>query len=287
LSFRVYRDLGFVPSETALKAALVALRGIATHDGEEQEVFLRCAPWHTGYIIDLTNNEWQAIEVLPTGWRVIDVSPVKFLRSQTSKSLPPPVSGDPAMLWQYVNIPERERTLVFTFILDSWRPDTPYPILFFTGEQGSGKSSGHRNVRQVSDPNTVPLRAAPKSVEDVFVSAGANHQASFENMSNLSTALQDALCTLATGGGLAKRKLYSDSDESVIEVKRPVIINGIADVVTRPDLIDRLIHIDFPQLKEVFEEVDFEERFERDRAFIFGGLLDLFSDVLALLPTLK
>ena len=171
--------------------------------------------------------------------------------------------------------------------MDSWRPDTPYPILFFTGEQGSGKSSTHKNIRQVSDPNTVPLRAAPKSVEDVFVSAGANHQASFENMSNLTGRLQDALCTLATGGGFAKRKLYSDSDETVIKVKRPVIINGISEVVTRPDLIDRMIHINTPPLKEVTDEAEFEKRFEGDRAAIFGGLLDLLVRVLALLPSIE
>jgi hypothetical protein len=287
ISYKAYRELGFVPSDTATKSALVTLRGIATHDGDEEKIYLRCAPWLNGYLIDLTNDKWQAAEVLPTGWRVIDNPPVKFIRSQTAAPLPVPVISDLTKLWRYANIPERERTLILAFILDSWRPDTPYPVLFLTGEQGSGKSSTHTSVRQVSDPNTVPLRAAPKGVDDIFVSAGANHMASFENMSRLPSVMQDALCTLSTGGGYGKRKLYSDSDESVIEVKRPVIINGIADVVTRPDLIDRTVHVETPQLLDVSDEREFEIGFERDRPAIFGGLLDLFVNALALLPDIQ
>ncbi len=287
LSYRAYRELEFVPSDTAIKAALVTLRGIATHDGDKEEIFLRCAPTGNGYLIDLTNDQWQAVEVLPTGWSVINNPPVNFIRSKTAAPLPTPVSGNFAKLWKYANVPEEDRTLVLAHILDSWRPDTPYPVLFLTGEQGTGKSSTHKSIRQVSDPNAVPLRAAPKNVEDIFVSAGANHMASFENMSRLSSRMQDAICTLATGGGFAKRKLYTDSDESVIEVKRPVIINGIADVVTRPDLIDRTLHIEMRPLDSFTDEQDFSVNFERDKAEILGGLLDLFVNVLSRLPSIE
>jgi len=155
-----------------------------------------------------------------------------------------------------------------------------------TGEQGSAKSSTHKRIRQLSDPNTVPLRSAPKSVEDIYVSAANNWQASFENMSNLSAPMQDALCTLATGGGFAGRKLYSDADESVIDVKRPVIINGIANVTTRPDLIDRTITLHLPRIKESDRkcDADLDRDFEEDAPAIFGGLLDLFSATLRELP---
>jgi hypothetical protein len=113
-----------------------------------------------------------------------------------------------------------------------------------------------------------------------------NHQASFENMSNLSGKMQDALCTLSTGGGFSARKLYSDSDESVIEAKRPVIINGISPVATRPDLIDRVIHIDLPKIKTRKTEESLEQEFDNDLPFILGGLLDILSKSLALLPNI-
>ncbi len=287
LSYRSYQETKTAPSESVVSAAPSTLRGIAKYEGKALDVFRRCAPYRGGYLIDLTNEEWQVVEVSATGWKVLNSSPLKFVRSSTADVLPLPTTGNLDLLWRYVNVEERDRTLILAFVLESWRPDAPYPLLFITGEQGCGKSCTHKYIRQVSDPNTIPLRTAPKSVEDVFVSAGANHQASFENMSHLSAPMQDALCTLATGGGFAKRKLYSDADESVINIKRPVIINGISDSITRPDLIDRTLRITTPLLKIMGEEATLETDFNKSRGAIFGGLLDLFRDSLRELPSIE
>lgn len=287
LGYRSYQVTKTAPSENIMKAALSTLCGIAKYEGDALDVFRRCAPYNEGYLIDLANDQWQVVEVSAEGWKVLDSSPLKFIRSSTAGALPLPAIGNLDLLWQYVNVEERDRTLILAFMLESWRPDSPYPLLFLTGEQGCGKSCTHKHIRQMSDPNKVPLRTAPKSVEDVFVSAGANHQASFENMSHLSAPMQDALCTLATGGGFAKRKLYSDADESVIDIKRPVIINGISDSITRPDLIDRTIRITTPLLKIMGEEITLEANFKKSRGAIFAGLLDLFRDSLRELPSIE
>ena len=107
-------------------------------------------------------------------------------------------------------------------------------------------------------------------------------------MSNLSSKMQDALCTLSTGGGYAARKLYSDSDETVIEVKRPVIINGIVPIATRSDLIDRIIHIDLPKLSDNYQSIrELDEAFKNDVPAIFGELLDITVKTLNALPSIK
>ena len=38
----------------------------------------------------------------------------------------------------------------------------------------------------------------------------------------------------ASGGGFAVRQLYSDQDEVLFEAVRPIILNGIEDIITRP-----------------------------------------------------
>ena len=158
-------------------------------------------------------------------------------------------------------------------MLECWRPNTPFVVMLLIGEPGCAKSSTHARIRQLSDPNSIPLRSAPKTIQDVYVSAAANWQASFENMSNLSAGMQDALCTVCTGGGYAARKLYSDADESVIEVKRPVLINGVSRVVTRSDLVDRTITLTLPLIEDENRnrEAELEQAFINDSPAILPG----------------
>jgi hypothetical protein len=288
LSYLAYRELGFVPGEAVIKSVLDTMRGIALHDGEEHPVYLRCSPIPDGYMIDLTDEHWRAVEVTTTGCRIIEKPSVRFIRSSTAAPFPlPDLSGSVDILWSHINIPEQDRPLVQAFILESWRPDTPYLVLELCGEQGSAKSCTHRRLRQCSDPNTMLLRVAPKSVEEIYIAAANNHQASFENMSGISAKMQDALCSLATGGAYSKRKLYSDTDESSISIKRPVIANGIQAIATRPDSIDRTIHIELPRIPSYKPESELDAAFEKDHAKIFGGLLNLFHQTLASLPKVE
>ena len=293
LSYQYYTEnkngggFGKSASESAIKQASFALSGIAKYEGEKERVYLRVADHGGGHYLFINDAEQQVIEVLPTGWRVIKNSPVKFWAPGSMQSLPiPKPLGDLTKLWEFVNIPEVDRLLVLAWLLEAMRAETPKPILALNGTQGTAKSSTQNKLRQLIDNNTVNLRAAPKSIEDVFVSAGLNWMASYENLSHLTPAMQDALCTLATGGGFASRTLFTNADETIIEVKRPVVINSIPCVITAQDLADRAICIEL-QTIEYKEESEINEAWEQAKPFILGGLLDLFVKTLALMPTVK
>lgn len=276
---------GRAASEAAVRTARTVLTGIATHEGDERKVYLRAAKHGEAYLIDLGTDDWSAVEVSGTGWRIVARPPVHFWRPGTMRPLPLPVpGGDLSRLWNYANIPERDRPMVLAWLLEAWRPETPFAILELTGQQGTAKSGTQAKLRRCIDPNAVDLRAAPKSVEDLFVSAGANWCASLNNLSHLSAQVQDALCSLATGGGFAGRTLFTNVDETLVEAKRPVIINGIVPVVTAQDLTDRVIHIDLPELGAYRTETAIDADFEKDAPHIIGGLLDLFVKTLAALP---
>ncbi len=275
--------VGKSASEQQIKQARFALSGIAKHDGKHEKIHLRAAQYEGAVYIYLGDDQRRLIEVLPTGWRLIesDKSPVKFWQPSAMQSLPVPSDKSNLMLlWDFLNIPENDRLLVLAWILETFRPETPFPILALSGQQGCAKSSTQNKIRQLIDHNSVNLRAAPKTVEDIFVSAGVNWLSSFENISNLSPSMQDALCTLATGGGFAARKLFTNAEESVIEVKRPVIINSIPNVVTAQDLTDRAISIELPRI-EYREESEISQKWEDAKPAIMAGLMDLFVDTLA------
>jgi len=277
---------GRAASDAAMKTARNVLVGIATNEGAEHPAYLRAAKHGDTYYIDIGSDDWTAIEVNARGWRVIDNPPVRFWRASTTRPLPmPALTGDILPLWKCANIPEPDRPLVLAYLLEAWRPETPFPILELVGQQGSAKSTTQSRLRDCIDPNAINLRAAPKSTEDLFVSAGANWCCSLNNLSRISPATQDALCNLATGGGFAGRTLYTNADETVFEAKRPVMLNGIVPLVTAQDLTDRVIHVELPVLDAYVSETELDAAFERDAPAILGGLLDLFVATLATLPT--
>ena len=81
---------------------------------------------------------------------------------------------------------------------------------------------------------------------------------------------------LSTGGGLGKRGLFTDSDESILDATRPVILNGIEELVTRPDLLDRSLLIRLPTIsdKERKAESSLQAEFAEKHPKILGALLD-------------
>ena len=187
----------------------------------------------------------------------------------------PSVKGDLDPLWSLINIPEEDRILLLCWILECFRVETPYVVLELVGEQGSAKSKTQDVLRDFVDPNQVNLRAKPKNREALFVGAENSHLVSYENLSYLQPELQDAFCTLATGGGFADRTLYTNKEESLIEVKRPVVLNGISVLVTAQDLLDRTLHIDLPRILKRKTEKEIELELEKNKDRIWGGLLDL------------
>ena len=101
------------------------------------------------------------------------------------------------------------------------------------GEAGSAKSKSSRVLRALIDPNAAPLRSYPHEIRDLMVAASNGWVLGFDNISNLPPWLSDAFCRIATGGGFAKRQNYTDMEEILIDVQRPLIINGIDEMVTR------------------------------------------------------
>ncbi|CAM5790451.1 hypothetical protein CCAE64S_02589 [Castellaniella caeni] len=277
-------------AETTMKSVLATVAAAGINDGDEIEVHVRTARCDDGYLIDLGDEQWQAVHVTAQGWRVVNESPVYFTRTPSMRPLPMPASqGDIGLLWQHTNILAQSRVMVLAWLLDCLRPDTPFPVLELVGEQGSAKSTTQSVLRSLIDPNKVMLRGRPKTVEDVFVAAANNWLVSYENLSGLTPEQQDAFCTLATGGGFASRQLYTNGEEHIMETKRPVVLNGIAVVATRPDLIDRVIHVDLPMIAADArrDDADTHAGWERDQPTVFAGLLNLFSAALAILPTVK
>lgn len=289
LSHAYYSLFDRAPNEPALRVALSTLKGQAKFDGEQREVFVRIARTAIGYWLDLCNGAWQSVHIDASGWRVGAGGEVPlFTRGSSMRPLPTPVRGGTLNdLWPLINIPVPDRLMVVAWMLECLRSDTPHVVLELVGEQGSVKSTTQKILRRLIDPNQADLRAAPKSVEDVWIAAQNSHMVSFENLSHLSPPYQDALCVLATGGGFATRTLYTNAEETILELRKPVVLNGISVIVTAQDLLDRCLHIDLPTVEKRELASVMEARFEAAQPKLLGALLDLFVRVLARLPGIE
>jgi len=120
----------------------------------------------------------------------------------------------------------------------------------------------------------VMLRPPPREDRDLLVAALSSWCVALDNLSGLNPQLSDCLCRISTGGGMASRKLYTDGDEVLVEIQRPLIANGIDDIAGRPDLADRCMHLLLPPLTSRRTEAAIARDFTHDAPHIFAALLD-------------
>ena len=97
------------------------------------------------------------------------------------------------------------------------------------------------------------------------------------------------LCRLTSGGAFSTRRLFTDQDEILFAAARPVILNGIEDFITRPDLADRAILLTLAPIAELQRRPEHAlwREFELARPHILGTLLDAAAHGLHLLPRLR
>ena len=288
LARRFFQETGGALGSEALQSALNVIEAKAHFDGPERVVHIRVGGLDGRLYLDLGDKKWRAVEIDATGWRVINNPPVRFRRAASMKPLPMPVKGGSVeALRSFLNVKsDADFVLVVAWALACLRDRGPYPVLVLSGEQGSAKSTFSAMLRALIDPNTAPLRAFPREDRDLFIAATNGHVLAFDNVSGLPPWISDTLCRLATGGGFAVRQLYSDQDEVLFDAARPVILNGIEDIVTRPDLADRAL---FLALEPISEELRRPEQelwaaFEAERPRMLGVLLDAVSVGLKQLP---
>ena len=291
LDYSFYRSHGKAPNSQARQAAIDTLSGLALFESPEHPVHTRIAE-EGGYLyLDLGNAGWEAVRIGPEGWVVTIDPPVKFRRAKSMKALPIPVHGGSLEgIRRFLNLgSDSDWVLIRAWLVQSVFATGPYPVLTLYGEAGSAKSTAARILKSCADPTIAPLRSRPRSELDLLIAALNSWTIALDNLSFLSTWLSDALCRLATGGGLGTRALYTNAEESLFDVQRPVILNGITSLAERGDLQDRCIVVTLPIIDEDARRIedDFWDDFNEAHPAILGGLLDAVSGALRELPAVR
>lgn len=283
LTLRFREAKGKAPSSDALNTAQTEAEAVAEIEGEAHEVVTRVGAAGGCVYVDLCDDAWRAVEIDGHGWRIVSDPPVRFHRNADALPLPEPVAGGSLdALRPFVNAPEDEDwAMMRAWLIGALAPDGPYPLLVLYGEQGSAKSTTSRRLREVIDPARTVTRETPKGTHDLAIAAKRSRVLAYDNLSWLTSEMSDALCRLATGGGLGTRRLYSDDEESTFYAKRPIILNGIEEVATRGDLLSRSVVLSLPTLATVRDERTMDAEWSSAHPVILGALLDAVSSALS------
>src|SRR6516162_11305789 len=240
-------------------------------------VYARIAPHEDDIFIDLCNPNWEAIRITAGGWSIVESPPVRFRRPRGMLPLPyPERDGKIEALRPFFNLKtEADFTVVLGYIVAALRPYPPYAALNPVGPPGAAKTRLLRLIRRLIDPHTAETTPLPPSGEELFVSARNSHFLAFENVSHLSKKMSDHLCRMATGGSYRGRRRYTNTDENLHRGGKPIAFEGIHNVVTEPDMLDRLIAIEVERAEQYRDDKVLDRAFDRARPRILGALLDL------------
>jgi len=264
--------------------AMEEIKATAMLEGTVEEVHLRVAGHDGKVYVDLCNEKWEAVEISKEGWKIVpsEEVPVKFGRSNAMKNLPHPTTGGSIEeLRHMLTLPEESSeeswSLILAWVVQALTPcEGDYPILVLLGGHGTAKSTHTEMLRELVAPAVVEHEheRTYHEVRQVYIDVTTSRLLALDNVSQLPDWLSDVLCRVSSGGGFKTRTLFTNRDQEIFKGKRPIIMNGISEVVKNSDILDRSLLVDLPPIpgsRRKYDKVLWAEFNER-RPRILGAL---------------
>jgi hypothetical protein len=265
------------PKRVHLDEATDQIRSHALLEGKEYEPRVRLNHVDGALWLDLGRADWQCVRVDADDWTILNKCEAKIPRGQGPKELPLPVKGGKIEeLRQFVNVRDDEAFALYVgTIVGLFNTFGNYTNAIFCGPAGSGKTTAMRVMRSLVDPHHVMERRF-RNERDLYHGLGNSHMIAYENMSEITDNLSDAICALNTGTGYAERKYYYQNEEFQVRGYHPVLLNGIpTNLAEREDLIDRTVTFAFDYLGEAVRSDDaFWRDFKTAWPKLLGCVLD-------------
>lgn len=280
-----YDKQNSAPGSDGLNEALKVLEMKASFSDQQYKLQKRIAELKGEFYYDLCDTKWRAIKVNKQGCTVEVNPPILFTRNPNmDEQVEPDLSIQPEELIPLVKKhfrfkKESDAILFATYLVTCFIPEIAHVILVLFGEKGAAKSTTMRMVKKIIDPAKQDLLSMPNSKQDLAISISNNYMPCFDNLDSLSADKSDLLCMASTGGAFTKRTLYSDSDETILQFKRCICLNGINIVATRPDLLDRSILMELERIPKTERkpEAQIWRSFDNDIPKFLGAVFNTLS----------
>jgi hypothetical protein len=271
-----------------LKTAAGTLAAHAEFSGDVRELHTRAA-WHDGTLY-YELRPGRVVKIGVSRWSFAETSPVLFSRFPNLKPLPDPEPGGDvrSLASSYANLKtNRDKRLFTAYAATLPLPHVGRPIFNASGAMGSGKTTLQRLLKRAWDP-TAPetVRFDPR---DFLQKASHAYLVMLDNQNTIPEWAADTLCRLVTGEADSKRRLYTDDEDVIVELRRAVLLNGINVPTDRGDVLDRSLVVELERIPDGERKTEEElwERFEAEHPKLLGALFGVLAEATALKPSIE
>jgi hypothetical protein len=304
LASETYKAKGTMLDAEAMKSVIGILSARAEFDGGDPiRLNLRVAQVEKEgkltWYYDLTNKEWEFIEITANGWKLVknqDPNLVLFHRYNNQLAqVYPSREYDPNILDRFIELVlndsnvndndklEEYRILLKGYMICALIADIPKVILTPHGSQGAAKTTLFELVKTAIDPSSTMTFTLPNGINEFIQQLDHNLVAFYDNVSTLKDWQSDQICRATSGAASSKRLLYSDDDDFIRSFMRNIGLNGINLAATKPDILDRSLFIELSRISDDKRKYikKIKKDFEEMRPQLLGYILDVLVKVMA------
>lgn len=158
-----------------------------------------------------------------------------------------------------------------------------HPVILIQGEKGSGKSECLKKIEMIVDPKASGICTYTNSKEAIVLRLSNSYFTCFDNVSYIPKAISDLFCSAVTGACDTTRKLYTDTEERILNLHSIIAMTSINGVARSADLIDRSCLITLNRFKksEIKTESNIMTSFQKDLPSLLGAIFNTITIVLA------
>lgn len=239
----------------------------------------------------LADSEWSLILIKANGWKKAKSRKLKFVKGRFDEAQVVPVGGGDllALLSKYINMDKDSVILFIVYIVQAFSRYSSHFAAVLSSSKGTGKTTLSKVMRALIDPSATGATLMPSNEGDLKNMLGNSYMAVFDNTSALSSKVSNILCAAITGSKEAKRKLYTDCDQIVLNLHNIVILNGIDIVPYKSDLAERSLLFELQPISKEQRKTDndFWSDFNKDRPQILGAIFDTLVKAIELMPMVE
>ncbi len=276
-----------VPKES-LQQVLDTMAVKAQNEGVEITPAYRCAFHDQKIFYYLADPEQTVICIDKDGYRVIEESPVPFIKKQNMSEQVLPLESETSLkkfgrkYWNFTT--QESRVLHWVLIITRFIAEGSRPIIYYMGDRGSAKSTSMKLDKMIVDPSEIDVKALPKSVPDVVATVSGQYAVCFDNVSRVSEEVSDIFCIAATDGYYSKRMLYTDNAECAVKLNARIALSGITNLTSKPDLVDRLVCLRLERIDSTkrLTEAEIKKDFRKDLPYILDRIFITLSKAISI-----